>query len=58
MTLPKLLTTELIGVNVSWPLATVHGRPADCQFELVKVDNVIFGNDNEGQIVMIKNKNN
>lgn len=25
-----ILTTELIGVKVSCPLATVHGRPADC----------------------------
>lgn len=24
-----ILTTELIGVKVSWPFATVHGRPAD-----------------------------
>lgn len=54
MTSPKLLTTELIGVNVSWPLATVHGRPADCQFELVKVGIIILGNDNEGQTVIIE----
>lgn len=54
MTSPKILTTELIGVNVSWPLATVHGRPADCQYEGVKVGIIILENNNEGQIVLIE----
>lgn len=39
---------------MSWPLATVHGRPADCQFELVKVGIVILENDNAGQTVIIE----
>jgi hypothetical protein len=31
----RLLTTALIGVKVSCPLAKVHGRPADCKFQLL-----------------------
>jgi hypothetical protein len=31
----RLLTTALIEVKVSCPLAKVHGRPADCKFQLL-----------------------
>ena len=33
-----LLTTALIGVKVSCPLAKVHGRPADCKFPVCECD--------------------
>lgn len=34
------LTTALIGVKVSWPLATVHGKPADWYVEQGKIINI------------------
>lgn len=37
----QILTTELIGVKVSWPLATVQGRPAAYHIEHTKLQ---YGN--------------
>jgi hypothetical protein len=38
-----LLTTALIGVKVSCPLAKVHGRPADCKLMDGEYDKKING---------------